>query len=350
MFEYKLSAKEQTLFAKRLSYLVRAGVPILESLELLTSQMRSKSGKKMFTSICSDVANGQYLSSAMAKFKSSFSEFIINIIRVGEHNGILAENLEYLAEELKKKQALQRKILGAMFYPLFIVLATIGLTGVLTVFVFPKVLPIFSSVSVDLPITTKILMFVSRFLISYGWLVLILLAVSFFVLTYLTRVPKFKIILENIIFRMPLFAHMAKSYHLANITRTLGLLLKGDSRLESAILTTSTTTSSLVYRQALSDLSLAASRGERMSYFMLKAPHLFPDMVSHMVAVGENTGNLSETFLYLSEMYEQDLDEITKNLSGLLEPVLMVFMGLLVGFVAISIITPIYSVTQKLRP
>lgn len=350
LFQYKFSLKEQTLFAKRLSYLMRAGVPILDSLNLLKEQLKSKSARNMFGKIVADVANGQFLSSAMEKFRDSFSEFAINIIKVGETSGILSENLEYLAEELKKKQILKKKIVSALFYPIFIVVATLGMSGVLTVFVFPKVLPIFASVGAGLPVTTQILIAVSKFLIAYGVWVLLLLVAGVVGFGLLMRVPSFRFAVEKIIFRLPLAGKISQSYQLSNLCRTLGLLLKGESKLEHALLTTASTTGNLVYERELKMISAFVSRGGKISTYMDSRRRYFPDMISHMVAVGETTGNLSDTFIYLAEMYEQDLDDLTKNLSGLLEPVLMIFMGVLVGFVAVSIITPIYSVTQKLKP
>jgi type II secretory pathway component PulF len=269
---------------------------------------------------------------------------------VGEQSCILSDNLNYLAEELKKKQQMRRKITGAMFYPVFIVCATLLLTAGLTIFVFPKVLPIFTSVNLNLPISTKILIFVSHFLINYGFYLLLFLIAVAVAFTFAMRTPKFKMVIERIILKIPLAGSISQNYYLSNFCRTLGLLLKGDSRLDVAINITATTTENLVYRQEFERVGDFVDKGGKISVYLLSRPGLFPDMLSHMVAIGETAGNLSETFLYLADMYEAEVDDLTKNLSGLIEPVLMVFMGLLVGFIAISIITPIYSVTQKLTP
>lgn len=156
-------------------------------------------------------------------------------------------------------------------------------------------------------------------------------------------------IIEHIILKIPLAGNISKNYYLSNFCRTLGLLLKGDSRLDSAIRTTATATENLVYRGEFKKLAEFVDRGGKISSYLENRSKLFPDMLGHMVAIGETAGNLSETFLYLADLYESEVDELTKNLSGMIEPVLMVFMGLLVGFVAVSIITPIYAVTQKLH-
>jgi len=345
----KFSQKEQILFAKRMGFLMKAGVPILESLILLKKQIKSKSADKIFEQIILDVSAGQFLSGSLAKLRGTFGDFAVSIIKVGEQSGILAENLNYLSEELRKKQQLRRKILGALFYPVFIVIATLILTFVLMIFVFPKVLPIFSSVNLDLPISTKILIFVSGVLIKFGFVLLLLAICAAIGFIFLIKQPRFRIFTEALILKIPLAGKISQNYYLSNFCRTLGLLLKGDAKLDSAIRITASATENLVYRRELENAAGFVDKGGKISGYLESRPGLFPDMLSHMVAIGETAGNLSETFLYLAGIYEGEVDELTKNLSGLIEPVLMVFMGLLVGFVAVSIITPIYAVTQKLH-
>jgi type II secretory pathway component PulF len=289
------------------------------------------------------------LSGSLAKLKGAFGDFAVNIIKVGEQSGILSQNLDYLAEELGKKQQMRRKILGALFYPIFIVAATLVLILVLTIFVFPKVLPIFSSVNLSLPISTKILIFVSGFLIKFGLPLLLLLVASAAAFIFFMKRPGFKMFIERLVLKTPLAGSISRNYYLSNFCRTLGLLLKGDARLDKAIRITAGATENLVYRRELENAAGFVDKGGKISEYLESRPGLFPDMLSHMVAIGETAGNLSETFLYLADMQENEVDELTKNLSALIEPALMVFLGLLVGFVAISIITPIYGVTQKLH-
>jgi type IV pilus assembly protein PilC len=345
----KFSQKEQILFAKRMGFLMKAGVPILESLILLKKQIKSKGANKIFEQMILDVSSGQFLSNSLARFRGTFGDFAVSIIKVGEQSGILAENLNYLSEELRKKQQLRRKILGALFYPVFIVAATLILTFILMIFVFPKVLPIFSSVNLDLPISTKILIFVSGILIKFGFVLLLSAITAVIGFVFLIKRPKFRIFIEGLVLKIPLAGKISQNYYLSNFCRTLGLLLKGDAKLDSAIRITASATENLVYRRELENAARFVDKGGKISGYLESRPRLFPDMLSHMVAVGETAGNLSETFLYLAGIYEGEVDELTKNLSGLVEPVLMVFMGLLVGFVAVSIITPIYAVTQKLH-
>jgi type IV pilus assembly protein PilC len=344
------SDKEKILFAKRMGFLMKAGVPILESLNLLKKQMKSKKTARIFERIILDVSGGRFLSSSLEGLGGAFGDFAVNIIRIGEQGGFLSDNLDYLAEELNKKRQMKRKILGAMFYPIFIVCVTLLLALLLTTLVFPKVLPIFASVDLKLPVTTKILIFASRFLISYGvyLCLLALLAAAGFV--FLLKRPKFRMSAQKLVLKIPLAGLIGKNYCLSNFCRTSGLLLKGDCRVDEAMHITAAATENLVYRGKIEQAGKFAERGGKISDYFATCPALFPDMLCHMVAIGEHGGNLSETFLYLADMFESEVDDLTKNLSSLVEPALMVFMGLMVGFIAVSIITPIYSVTQRLRP
>lgn len=346
----RFSIKEQVLFAKRLAFLVRAGVPIVESLRILRSQIKSKKQQKIFDKIIHDVSSGQFLATSLGKFKNMFGNFAINIIRVGENSGILDQNLHYLAEELKKKQMLRRKVLSALVYPIFISLSTLALTALLTVFIVPKILPIFISLNVKLPFTTKILIAMSDFLRTYGLIlvaVLIVLGVIFRIV--LKRSKSFRLFIHRIILRTPIAGSIAQHYNITNFCRTFGLLLKSGVKIVEALSITADTTENLAYQKEIRALSKNVTKGERVSKHLERYPKLFPDIAAQMITIGETTGNLPETLIYLSELYENEVDEMTKNLSGAIEPLLMIVMGVMVGFVAVSVITPIYEITKGLQ-
>ncbi len=346
----KFSIGEQAFFAKRLSFLINAGVSLIEALSMIREQTISKSYNRLLERTIADVSSGRSLSDSLKNFKNAFGDFAISIIAVGEQTGALSENLSYLAEELKKRQLLRRKVVGAMVYPIFITLATIGITSLLIVFIFPKIMPIFLSLNVELPVTTKILIATSNFLGAYGLWLLLGIIVFVLVLRFVfKRSERFHYWFDRLSMRAPLIGQMIQNYHLANISRTLGLLLNGGMTLSEALPITSRSTNNLIYRSELEKLAEVANRGEKISSHMKNYRKLFPDVLSQIISVGERSGNLSETLNYLSDMYESEVEDSTKNLSNMIEPVLMVIMGLLVGFVAISIITPIYSITQGLQ-
>ncbi len=342
--------KEQSLFAKRLSFLIKAGTPIIESLKMLKNY-RSKSKVWIFEQIISDVANGHYLAKSMERFRYIFGDFAINIIRVGESIGVLEQNLSYLAEELKKKRELRSKIITALVYPVFIIFATIGIVLLLLVFVLPKILPVFTSLKIQLPLATRIIIALSDFAIKYGGYILLagfLLAILFWYLN--NKYESFRFRNHQIILKTPLIGSMVQSYQLTNFCRTFGLLARSGIAMYEVMTIIADSTPNLVYKKEFIKLAESVSRGRKIYLQLEKNPALFPEIIIQMIATGEASGNLSETLIYLSEMYENEFDELTKNLSGALEPILMVTMGFIVGFIAISIITPIYAITQNLTP
>lgn len=349
-FLMRFSTQDQAVFAKRLGMILRAGMPIMEGLHMLESQTNSSSATYMYRHLIENVSNGHPLSAGLQKFSKIFGEFFINIVKMGETSGTLHENLDYLAEELKKKQALRKKVIGALVYPAVIIVATVGISVVLTVYIFPKITPIFQSFKTQLPLTTRILIAVSNFLIHDGlWLFIGIVAtvIGYYVLL---RLSHFHLIVDRILLRLPLFGKLSQYYNLTNTARTLGLLLKSDMGIVHAFTIVTKSSRNLAYRLALARVTKEVMKGQKISTQLLKDPRLFPPPFSQMVLVGEQTGNLSSSLLYLSDMYEEEISDLTKNMTTLIEPVLMVVMGVIVGFIAISIITPIYGITSQLSP
>lgn len=342
----RVPAQEQVIFARHLAVMSKAGLPLLDSLKMIQKETRSKALLKIMGEVIIDVSNGQFLAASLEKFKDIFGNLFINIIRVGESAGILAENLNYLADELKKKQELRRKVVGALIYPAVVLVATFGITGLLTVFIFPKILPVFKSLNVKLPLTTQILIAFSDLLTNYGPMVILSLAILVIALWLILKLEKVRFYFHYLLLRLPIFGAVVKDLNLANFSRTLGLTLKSGVKIVEAVSITAESLSNLVYKKELLKLTDEVRKGGELSAYFEKKRFLFPAILSSMIAVGETAGNLSETLLYLSEFYESEVDGITKNLSNVLEPILMVIMGIIVGFVAIAIITPIYEVSR----
>ena len=351
-FSYsKFSIKKQTFFAKRLSFLIKAGVPMLESIHVLKKQAQSKSETNVLSKVIADISNGQNLSTSLKRFKGVFGNFAINIIKAGESSGTLMQNLNYLADELKKKELLRKKIMSALLYPVIITIATFGITGLLIIYIFPKILPIFQSLKADLPLSTRMIIFVSNIARNYGGYIFLAFIITTIVIYVLVKkIPKVKFIFHGLILRIPFVGSIIRNYNLTNTTRTLGLLLKSGLSLTESLSITSDTTENLQYKKAYDDIAHGVVKGKSISEVINRSATIFPDMLSHMISIGEKSGNLSNTLIYLSEYYENEFDEQTKNLSSSIEPVLMIVMGILVGFVAVSIITPIYGITQHLQP
>ncbi len=346
----RFTLKEQLFFIKRLSFLISAGVPLVESIAMLAEQMQGKRHTAVIQKVLVDVRAGQALSKSFAKFPHIFSDFSTYIVEVGESSGTLGQNLAYLADELQKRQALRSKVVSACIYPALITFATVGIALFLTVYLFPKIMPVFNSLHVALPLPTRVMIALSGFVIHFGLLVLVLLILGVAgVWIALAQSATVQYRLDRMLLRVPLIGSMIRFYNLANACRTLGLLLMSGLRLEEALRVTAQTTKNLVYKKAFRDLARSITRGEKVSQYLLLHEALFPDVTGHLVAVGERSGTLPQTLVYLSSMFDVEVDEFTKNIATLIEPVLMISMGVIVGFIAVSIITPIYGLTQNLH-
>lgn len=347
-FFFRLSNKDKMLFARNLEVMIRSGMQILQSLEILKKQARSRTFIKIIDQLTDDLKNGHFLSAGLERYKNVFGEFFINLVRVGEASGTLSENLKYLAEELKKKDELQKKIRGAMAYPVVIFVATIGITSIMIFMIFPKILPVLNSLNVELPFVTRAFIFISQFLMKYGYLVgfgFVGLVIGFWLILKITKV---RFAWHTLIVSMPLIGNMSLSINIISFSRTLGLLLKAGIKIVEALEITAKTLSNLVYQKEILLVAEGVRKGDPMSKYFNENTKLFPLLFSQMVLVGENTGKLDESILFLADYYESELDESTKSLSNVLEPVMLLVMGMIVAFVALAIITPIYKITETL--
>jgi type II secretory pathway component PulF len=283
-------------------------------------------------------------------WKGVFSDYTLNIIYFAESSGTLSENLEYIALELEKRNALKKKIISAFIYPALVTGATLFITIFLMVYLFPKIMPVFKSLRMELPFSTRIVMFISTLIREDGFLIagLLFLAVTSFMIAF-KKIEKVRFFFHRNLFKIPLIGKIFQYYELTNVTRTLGLLLKSGFSLTDALPITQHATGNIIYKHELGTMNEYSTRGEKMSLYMETKKVFFPIVITQIVAVGEKSGNLSESLVYLSELYEREVDDFTRNLSNLIEPLLMITLGVLVGFIAISIITPIYSITQNLH-
>jgi len=328
--------------------MTRSGMQIIDALDSLRKQTTSKPFLRILDSLIDDVKNGHFLSVGMERYHDIFGDFFINLVRVGETSGTLSENFKYLAEELGKQAELRSKIRGAMAYPIIIFFATFGITGVMSFYIFPKILPVLLSLNVPLPITTRIFIALTSFLESYIVYIALFILVVAIGTFLLLRIRSIRKSWHAIMLKIPLIGRLSMEVNAINIARTLNLLLRGGVKIVQALEITSSTLTNLVYRDELIEISKSVQRGETLSKLMIERHDLFPPSFSQMTAVGENTGKLDETLVFLADFYEGELDSSTKSLSNVLEPAMLLVMGGIVLFVALSIITPIYAISQTL--
>lgn len=344
----RMSEEDKIVFIKRLAILIDAGIPIVEAMKILERQAAAPAAKRLIERMRFRVDQGFSLAGAMEDSRT-FAGFCARAARIGEAGGGLAANLHHLAGEMRKRRELKRNIAGAMVYPAMILIATIGIAGLLVGYVFPKILPVFESLKSDLPVGTRAMIVIAKGMENYWIHFLAAIAAMAALFGLLMKNKKAKILFDRAILRIPLAGGIFKSHQIANAARTLAMALKSQAGAVAALNIAGETAGNSAYRAALERIAAAAARGESIGRGMEKEDFLFPPLASQMISAGEASGNLELSLEYLAQIYEDELNHATKNLSLSIEPAMMVFMGILVGFVAISIITPIYGITQNLR-
>lgn len=348
LFFERLNVQEKINFARHLSIVVKAGLPLIEGLKIIQSQTKSKTLNEILRGLIMDVDKGQSLADGLEAHKHIFGDFFINIIRVGETSGTLSQNLLYLADELKKAKELRSKIKSAMVYPMVILFATVAITAFLTFVVFPKIIPVFTGLNVELPATTQFLISVLEFSKANGIWVLIGAVVFVMIFRFSLRMNAFRYIVHRSIFMIPVIGDLSVNINMTNFARILGLLLRSGIRIVEAVTITGSTFKNMVYKRNLINATEQIRKGEQLAEYLESKERFFPLLLSGMIRIGENTGNLEDNLFYLAEYYTEEVDNKIRSLTTLLEPVMLLFMGLLVGFVAISIILPIYSISSGL--
>jgi len=343
----RVTVVEKVLLAKNLSVMIKAGLPLKEALDTLYEQSRGKL-RKVIGSVIQDIESGKSLADAMEKFPKVFPEYFTSIIRASEESGTLEENLAYLADHMESDWMLRRKIRSAMLYPVFVLGAT-GLIGLgLAIFVLPKVTELFTSFDVALPVTTRMLLWVADVFQKYGVYIAIGAVIGVPFLIWFFRRKFMKPFTHRIILGIPVIKKISRNLNLARFNRTLGVLLRSGIPIDRALGITVNTLNNVVYRRDLEEAAEEVQKGKALSVVLDSFPGQFPKLVTRMIKVGEGSGKLEGTLLYLARYYEEEVDNLTKNLATILEPILLVIIGVIAGGLALSIITPIYQLTGSI--
>lgn len=340
---------DKLLFTKHLSIMAKSDITIMEAIDILASQTESHTFQKVLYKLVEDVKNGKSLSGAMEKQPKVFDAFYTNIIAVGESSGTLDKSLIYLSTQLSKEYAFHKVIQGAMLYPI-IVLIAVGSVGIgVSIFVLPKLLDLFNGFGEQLPFITTLLISFAGIMQNYWILVLIGVIALVFGLRYLFTWSKSKPYIDKFILDIPFFGRIVKNAEISMLCRNLGTLLKSGMPINSALAIEMRMSRNYVFQYYIINLLAATEKGKSLSG-ELENRHFkhFPPLVTKMIAVGEKTGFLDDTLLDLGDFYEGEVNDQVRNISTLLEPVMLLVIGGIVAFVALAIITPIYQLTGSI--
>lgn len=343
-----VSLKEKMLFVKHLSLMIKSGMVLDESLEALYEQGRGRM-KSILRRLVELVRKGNLLSDGLKLFPYSFSEFFVNMVRVGEQSGTLEQILINLSVKLRKDHELKTKIRSALTYPGVIFIALGGLGFTMSAIILPKLLGFFKSLHVAIPLSTRIFIAVAEFMQKNASMVLIALVATIVAVFILNKLPTTKIVIHWLVFHLPVFHRFSVRSNLANFCSSMHLMLQAGVTIDEALDIMTRAVTNALYKRRIRLALAEVRKGSSLSDALKRYPRHFPLLVSKMLHIGGLSGNLSETFAYLSEYYEDELDAMSKDLSTLLEPALLVIIGSIVGFVAMAIISPIYQLTSGIR-
>lgn len=343
------SLGDKMMFCEEISTLINSGVPLAQSISIIKEQSSKGTMKRITEGLLKDIEGGQSLSGAMEKQSKYFSPVFINMVRSGETGGTLDKTLEELAAQTQKDHELVSKIRGAMTYPVVILTAMIGAVIFLMIKVVPSIAGLFEELGAKLPLSTRILIATSRSMLKYGIFmaiggVLVVVGVYF----AFQKVEPLKRGLHLAILKLPIIGKISLKFNLARFARTLGTLLGSGVTVLEALDIVSYSTKNVIFSSEVRKVAEKVKNGAPLGDPM-KQSKVFPIMVSQMVGVGEETGNLDKMLIKVAEFYERQIENFTKNISSIIEPVIMIVVGIAIGFIVISIITPIYTATQNIN-
>lgn len=338
------------LFTKHLATMIKSGIPIADALDTLAIQTESGAFKSIIESIHTAVENGQSLTKALKKHPKVFDEFYVSLITISEETGTLDENLDFIAKQLGKNIALKKKVQAATLYPTLVFVAALVMGGFIALYVLPQLVTLFEAFQVELPLTTRILLVIANAFKYHGFGIVAGLIASVLCFNLLVVTPMVKPLWHRVLLQLPLVGAFISSTNLAQFSRNLGILVKSGVPISDSIEVTANTLKNEVFKSDLLAVGTALKGGKSIREAMEKGGYQeFPPLVSRMIGVGEKTGNLDDALLYLGDFYEEEIDTFSKNLTTVLEPILLLAIGLAVGFVALAIITPIYELSGSIR-
>lgn len=341
--------KDLIIFANNLGAMVGSGLALSRALSVMGRQTSNKYFKEIIEQIEVKINQGESLSQAMEHYKKVFGELFIAMIATAEESGRLPEALTLIGEQLAKSYELRRKVIGAMIYPAVIIVAIIIVGILMMVFLVPTLTATFKEMNVDLPLSTKLVIMFSDFLVNNLILVFfgVILASMFLVFAWRSRVGG-KLI-DALVLRLPIVGDLSRKVNSAMVMRTVSSLVSSGVSMLRTIEITERVVGNHYYKAVLKEAYIKVQKGVTLSSIFREHEKLFPVFVDEMTAVGEETGRLSEMLLKGAIFYENEVDQTTKNLSTIIEPVLMIFIGLAVGLFAVSMIGPMYSLSDAIR-
>jgi type IV pilus assembly protein PilC len=340
--------RDKILFARNLGAMIEAGLPVSRAIFVIKKQTKNPKFNAILGNIEINIKKGNSISSSLSKHSQTFPNIFVSMVKAGEEGGSLTDSLKTVADQMEKVYLLKKKIKGALMYP-GIILSAVFIIGILMLtFVVPTLTETFKELDIDLPLSTRIVILVSDFMKNHTIVFmgsLIILIISFYL--YI-KTPKGKRNLDFVLLRTPLISELVKETNAARTARTLSALLSSGVEVVSALSITREVIQNSYYKDVLKESEEKVQKGITLSEIFSEHDDVYPIFISEMISVGEETGKLSDMLSRVALFYEEDIDQKTKNMSTIIEPFLMIFIGIIVGFFALAMITPTYSLVDGL--
>jgi type IV pilus assembly protein PilC len=341
----KVKKDEIVIFARQLATMVDAGMPIVQGMDALADQVTHPLFKKVLTEIRDDIQHGNSLSNAFAKHPAVFDTLFVNMVRVGETGGVLSQILDRVASYMEKTLRLQRKVKSALVYPAVVVSMAIIITTILLVKVVPTFAGIYDSFQATLPVPTLILITVSNILKKFLLLIIILMIAIIVLIARWHKTEKGAIIIDGALLKMPIFGTLLRKVAISRFSRTLATLIQSGVPILESLDIVGKTIGNRVLEIVVEDVKNAVREGESIAAPLSKSV-VFPAMVTRMVAVGEKSGQLEKMLVKIAEFYDDQVDAAVEGLTSIIEPLIIGFLGIVIGFIVVALFLPIINITR----
>ncbi len=339
---------DKIMFSRHLALMIGAGVPITRALTTLSEQTENTIFRAAILKVEEDIRGGARIADALSKHPKIFDNLYVSMVHSGDASGNIIEVLNLLANNLKKEHDLRSRVKGALMYPAVIVTAMGGIGALMMIMVVPKISEVFKELDAELPVLTKVVIGTSEFISAYWYIIFGSLPVFIFLFKKFEETEIGKKFFSKFFLKVPLFSGLTKKINSARFARTLSSLVEGAVPILESLLITKNTLANFYYRESLSKMHASVKAGKPLFESIVPFTDIYPGVVVQMVKVGEETGALGDVLDSIAEFYEEEVDNATKNLSSVIEPILMLVIGGVVGVFAVSMIQPMYSMMGNL--
>lgn len=342
LFEQKIKTKDIVIFTRQFSTMINAGLPLVQCLEILSSQQPNPTFKKILAQIKADVEGGSTFADALGKHPKVFDNLFVNLVAAGEIGGVLDTVLNRLAVYMEKNEALKNKVKSAMTYPIIVLCVAFGVVAVLMLFVIPTFQDMFTQFGSSLPGPTQLVVDMSHFFRNNWHLMLATIILLIIAFKWAKKQEKGRFYLDTVALKLPIFGPLIKKVAVAKFTRTLGTMISSGVPIMDGLEITAKTSGNVIVENAIRAVRTAISEGKSMSE-PLEQTGIFPGMVVQMISVGEATGAMDQMLSKIADFYDEEVDMAVEALTSALEPMLMVFLGGIIGFVVVAMYLPIFE-------